>query len=126
MFFVNGSTGWIVGSTGTIYKTTTGGDPLVHLKEGVNVQPDDYYLYQNYPNPFNPVTKINYSLAKNGYVTLRVYDILGRVITTLVNDVKEAGNYIIDFDASELSSGVYYYKLESGDYSQVRKMTVMK
>lgn len=95
-------------------------------EKNITTIPNKYSLAQNYPNPFNPVTKINYSIPKSGFVSLKVYDILGRVVHTLVNDVKEAGNYIIDFNASELSSGVYYYKLESGDFSQVRKMTIMK
>lgn len=88
--------------------------------------PDKYSLSQNYPNPFNPETKINYSILKPGLVSLKVYDLLGRQVAVLVNDYKPAGKYIVEFNASNLSSGVYYYKLNSGDFSEIKKMTVIK
>jgi hypothetical protein len=88
--------------------------------------PDKYKLEQNYPNPFNPVTKINYSITKTGLVTLKVYGILGQEIATLVNDVKTAGNYFVDFDASNFASGVYFYKITVNDFVATKKMTVIK
>ncbi|MBM4157875.1 MAG: T9SS type A sorting domain-containing protein, partial [Ignavibacteria bacterium] len=91
-----------------------------------NEIPTTYSLSQNYPNPFNPVTKINFALPKQGFVSLKVYDILGREVVLLVNEIKNAGNYIVDFDASNLSSGVYYYRLESNDFVDIKKMILIK
>ncbi len=88
--------------------------------------PTRYELSQNYPNPFNPVTKINYAIPKQGLVTLKIYDILGREVLTLVNEVQEAGYYSFDFDASSLASGVYFYKLTSGTFSDVKRMVLIK
>ncbi|MDP2209478.1 MAG: T9SS type A sorting domain-containing protein [Bacteroidota bacterium] len=88
--------------------------------------PTEYVLEQNHPNPFNPVTQINYSLPDAGYVTLKIYDVLGREVAVLVNEFKEAGYYEVEFDASSLSSGVYIYKLAAGNYTSVRKMLLAK
>ncbi|MCU0372587.1 MAG: T9SS type A sorting domain-containing protein [Ignavibacteria bacterium] len=88
--------------------------------------PKTYSLAQNYPNPFNPVTKINFALPKQGFVSLKVYDVLGREVSTLVNEVKVAGTYSVDFDASMLSSGVYFYRLESGNFSDIKRMILVK
>ena len=88
--------------------------------------PREYKLSQNYPNPFNPVTKINYSLPKNGFVTMKVYDMLGREVVNLVNENKVAGNYSIDFNASNLTSGVYFYRLESNGFTDTKKMMLVK
>jgi len=88
--------------------------------------PTSYSLEQNYPNPFNPTTQIKYSIAKPGVVTLRVYDVLGRQVAELVNKQQEAGNYVVNFDASGLSSGVYIYKIESGSFNSVKKMMLVK
>ncbi len=79
-----------------------------------------------YPNPFNPVTHLEFGISDLGFVSLKVYDVLGREIKTLVNEIKSAGNYSMEFDGSDLSSGVYYYKIESGNFSQVRKMILLK
>ncbi len=91
-----------------------------------NVLPKEYSLSQNYPNPFNPVTKINFALPKQGMVTLKIYDVLGREVRTLVNEVKSAGNFSVDFNASEFSSGVYFYKLESNGFSDIKRMMLIK
>ncbi len=88
--------------------------------------PKTYSLAQNYPNPFNPVTKINFALPKQGFVSLKVYDVLGREVSTLVNEVKQAGSYSVDFDASYLSSGVYFYRIESGNFSDIKRMILVK
>lgn len=93
----------------------------------VNVEvPKEYSLNQNYPNPFNPVTKIKYDIPLNGNVSIKIYDINGRLINTLINEYKTAGRYEIDFNGKNLSSGLYYYKIESGNFSQVRKMILIK
>jgi len=91
-----------------------------------NEIPAKYELAQNYPNPFNPTTKINFAIPKQGLVTLKVYDVLGREVANLVNEVKTAGNYIVDFDASYLASGVYFYKLEVNGFSDVKRLMLIK
>jgi len=85
-----------------------------------------YKLQQNYPNPFNPTTTINYSLAKEGHVKITIYNILGSKAAVLVNENKSAGNYSVQFNASRLPSGIYFYRLESGSYSDIKKFVLMK
>jgi hypothetical protein len=87
---------------------------------------ETYSLSQNYPNPFNPVTMINFALPKSGFVSLKVYNALGNEVKSLVNEVKSAGNYSVNFNASEFSSGVYFYKLESNGFVNTKKMMLIK
>ena len=87
---------------------------------------EEYNLSQNYPNPFNPSTKINFSIPKNEYVSLRVYDILGREVKVLVNGSLTVGEYEVNFDASGLASGMYYYSLRAGEFVNVKKMVLVK
>ncbi len=91
-----------------------------------NNTPLAYSLSQNYPNPFNPVTKISYAIPVSGLVTMKVYDITGKEIASLVNEVKAAGNYIVDFNGANFASGAYFYKLESGSFSSVKKLLLIK
>lgn len=91
-----------------------------------SVLPSKYELNQNYPNPFNPVTTIKYSILKPGLVKLIVYDILGREVITLANEIKQAGIYSVNFDATNYASGVYFYRLEASDFVDVKKMVVIK
>jgi len=96
-----------------------------------DVEKDDnvvlsYDLSQNYPNPFNPVTQIRYTLEQSGNVTLRVFDVLGKEVATLVNENQNAGRHVVDFNASNFASGVYLYRLEAGSFLQVKKMILMK
>jgi 1,4-alpha-glucan branching enzyme len=86
----------------------------------------EFRLEQNYPNPFNPATNIKYSVPEQGMVTLKVYDILGSEVTTLINEVKSSGTYEIRFDAGNLSSGVYFYTIKTGTYMQTKKMLLLK
>ncbi len=88
--------------------------------------PSVYELSQNYPNPFNPVTQINYSIPKDGYVKITVFDVIGRVVTNLVSENKKAGYYSINFNGDNLNSGVYFYKLESGNFVETKKMILVK
>jgi len=88
--------------------------------------PSNYLLYQNYPNPFNPITKIKYSIPLSDNVQIKIYDILGREIKTLLNEYKQAGTYEIEFDASNLLSGVYFYSIISGSYSATKKLILIK
>ncbi len=96
-------------------------------KEITNIVPTKYQLYQNYPNPFNPITKIVFDLPKDANVKLIIYDILGREIQTLMNnEFKKAGKYMVEFNGSNLASGVYFYRIQSGDFVSVKKMVMIK
>ncbi len=99
-------------------------DPAVGVKN--EITPNNYFLKQNYPNPFNPSTYINYGLKEGSFVTLKVYNILGTEVATLVNEYKPAGNYKVNFDASQLASGVYIYRLNTNNFVQTRKMILEK
>jgi hypothetical protein len=94
--------------------------------ENGNTVPAEYALNQNYPNPFNPTTTITYSLPQSGMVKLNVYDITGRFITTLVDDVKGVGTHSVQFEGSSLSSGMYVYTLQTDGYRQTRQMMLVK
>lgn len=104
--------------------------PVEKVKNSDNAKnssiPDAYSLSQNYPNPFNPVTKINYDLPKDGMVKLVVYDILGREVKTLVNEVKQAGRYTVEFNGSGFASGIYFYRIQTGNFVQVKRMVMIK
>ena len=88
--------------------------------------PLQYKLEQNYPNPFNPSTTIKYSIPKNGLVTLKIYDVLGKEILTLINETKETGSYEIEFNGSNFSSGAYFYRIESGKFINIKRMILIK
>lgn len=88
--------------------------------------PNEFALMQNYPNPFNPVSTINYSIAVNSFVSLKVYDLTGKVAASLVNEMKSAGYYSVTFDAKNLSSGTYFYKLTTDKFSDIKRMVVVK
>ena len=88
--------------------------------------PNEFSLEQNYPNPFNPTTTIEYSLENSGNITLRVFNVLGKELKTLVNKQQQSGNYQVIFDASSLSNGVYYYQLTAGNFVKTRKMILLK
>jgi|WetSurMetagenome_2_1015567.scaffolds.fasta_scaffold164224_2 hypothetical protein len=102
-------------------------EPVSGVSTLINSQiPEEYKLEQNYPNPFNPETIINFDLPKSGFVTLKVFDILGKEIITLVNEMKNAGSYDVKFDGSSLSNGLYFYKLETNVYTATKKMMLIK
>ena len=88
--------------------------------------PGVFQLYQNYPNPFNPSTKITYSIPQRSFVSLKVYDVLGNIVTALVEMEKSTGEYEIEFDGSELTSGIYFYQLIAGNYLETKKMLLLK
>lgn len=122
---------WRVRSLGEVEEQHSEWSEVMSFTTGVRtsvevVIPTEYSLSQNYPNPFNPTTTITYSLPKSGIVTLNVYDMTGRFITTLVNSAKGAGMHTVEFDASSLSSGVYVYTLETEGYKQTRQMLLVK
>jgi photosystem II stability/assembly factor-like uncharacterized protein len=99
---------------------------LVGVEEKKNNLPQNYVLMQNYPNPFNPTTTINYSVSKPGYVKIKVYDLLGRIVATLVNENKPIGNYSVQLNAAKLVSGIYFYRMESGSFSHTKKLLLLK
>ena len=88
--------------------------------------PNDFDLSQNYPNPFNPTTTIKFRVASFGFVSLKVYDVLGREVATLVNERMNGGSYVVTFDASKLPSGVYFYRLIAGNNTAIMKMVLIK
>jgi len=100
------------------------------IKENNSSIPDKFSLSQNYPNPFNPVTLIKYALPENAHVTIKVYNVIGQLIKTLLIEYKQAGYYSVQFDATELASGVYFYKLSAtggaGNFKDIKKMAVIK
>jgi photosystem II stability/assembly factor-like uncharacterized protein len=115
--------GWAVSGTGGIIVYN---DILTGIIKNQNEVPANYSLSQNYPNPFNPSTKINFNLPKSGMVTLKIYDIIGSEVATLVNENLNAGSYNIDWNASSLSSGVYFYRIQSGNFVETKKMMLVK
>lgn len=125
-WLANDSLGWSVGGGGQIFKTTNGGT-YVGIEPISNVNPIEFNLYQNYPNPFNPITTIKYDLPKDVKVTIKVYDLLGREIETIINnEFKTAGWYEINWNANKYASGVYIYRIEAGDFVQSKKMVLIK
>jgi hypothetical protein len=94
--------------------------------DGTDGQPQGFYIEQNYPNPFNPVTAIKYRLPQTSFIELKVYDSIGNEIVTLVNEVKSAGTYDVEFSADNLSSGIYFYRIISGRFSETKKMVLLK
>ena len=116
-----------LGNDGTIDDTITIKNQITGIDDqGLLGIPDEYYLAQNYPNPFNPVTKIRYSIPQLSNVSLIVYNILGQEVITLVNEQQPAGNYEVSFDATNLTSGIYLYKIQAGGYSDVKKMILLR
>ncbi|MBK9405161.1 MAG: T9SS type A sorting domain-containing protein [Ignavibacteria bacterium] len=125
VFFVNQNTGYIAGEFGTLLKTTNGG--LSFITSNSEIIPDNYKLYQNYPNPFNPVTTIKFQIPKLSKVNIRIYDLLGKEVNTLVNESLQSGEYEILFDGSKLTSGIYYYSLYSDEILfETKKLLLIK
>ena len=114
--------GWAVGNAGGIAKMTTSTGISNYNAE----IPSAFDLSQNYPNPFNPTTNIKFSIPQSGLAVLKVYDIVGKEVATLLNEVKTAGNYIVGFNASSLPSGTYFYRLEMNNFTETKKMLLIK
>jgi hypothetical protein len=107
---------------GLVYGDTS----VVSAEEEKPATPTEFSLSQNYPNPFNPSTSIQYAVSSRQFVTLKVYDVLGNEIATLVNEEKPAGEYEVEFDAIDLPSGIYFYQLKAGNYIETKKMILLK
>jgi photosystem II stability/assembly factor-like uncharacterized protein len=99
---------------------------ITDVEDENNITPKEFNLDQNYPNPFNNSTVIRYAIPKEGLVTLKIYDIIGEEVSTLVNETRQAGNYQVAFNSEDLTSGVYFYRLQAGDFVQTRKMILLK
>ena len=123
--------------TASIYTAATGGQPVGSLmwwgipiatsvQSHSQVIPSEYRLLQNYPNPFNPTTNFTYDISKAGFVSIKIYDILGREVATLVNGVKQAGSYSATWNAINVGSGIYFCKMQSGSFTATKKMILMK
>jgi hypothetical protein len=130
--FIDANTGWAVGDSGTILHTTNGGVTFVE-EEQIYVIPTKFLLSQNFPNPFNPRTTIKYSLPQSSNVVIKIFDVLGNEIETLVNEEKPTGTYELMWNAANLPSGVYFYQLKvypaiggAGDYISTKKMILLK
>ena len=96
------------------------------MTKNENGNPENFLLYQNFPNPFNPLTTIKYAIPSISFVALAIYDILGNLVAELVHKEQSAGYYNINFDASSLPSGVYFYRLECGNYISTKKLILLK
>ena len=116
---------YAAGSNGIIIRTQNGGS-FVGIEPVNSETPGQFSLNQNYPNPFNPATKISFDIPVQSYVKLTVYDILGNEIGSLIREDLSAGSYEVEFDASNLPSGTYFYRLTSGEFSQTKKMLLVK
>jgi hypothetical protein len=127
LYFINSLTGWAIGNA--ILKTTTGG--ITEVTSVSTEIPAQFSLHQNYPNPFNPSTKIKFEIPLNAEMTsrvvfLKVFDVLGSEVRTLVNENLKPGVYEVEFNATDLPSGVYFYKLSSGQFVDTKKMILVK
>ena len=115
--------GWLLGDYG-VFKTSNGG--VTSVRAGHSKKPESFVLYQNYPNPFNPATMIRFDLPKASFVVLKIHDILGREVETLVHRTMAAGAHEFAWRPNQLASGVYFYQLKVGDWSQIRRLILKK
>jgi hypothetical protein len=113
---------WLAYNHGKLLKYNS----VIGIIKTSEVIPDRYALEQNYPNPFNPLTQIEFDIRNTGFVSLKIFNLQGREIETIVNEVVEQGSYKISWDASQYSNGVYFYRLIADNFSAVRKMIVVK
>jgi len=120
--FTDSRNGYAVGDNGIVLKF----DPTLVGVKTEPIPPYDFVLYQNYPNPFNPVTSIAYVVGSDQFISLKIYDVLGNEMVSLVNRELSAGKYSVDFDASSLPSGIYFYQLKAGTFIQTKKMVYLK
>ncbi|HMR42040.1 MAG TPA: YCF48-related protein [Ignavibacteria bacterium] len=124
VIFTDSLTGYAAGDLGVIIKTTNGG--LTAVSDPDEFAPGKYSLKQNYPNPFNPETNISFQLPVQKFVSLKVYNSLGKEIAVLINGNMTAGDHIVSFKGDNLAGGIYYYRFVAGNYTEVRKMILIK
>jgi photosystem II stability/assembly factor-like uncharacterized protein len=116
--------GWAVGGYGLVLRTDNWAT-WIDQNTG-KIYPNKYNLSQNYPNPFNPLTNIKFSLPRSEIVTINLYNTLGQKVKTILNKRRQTGNHIVELNARNLASGVYYYRIEAGEYTNVKKMILLK
>jgi photosystem II stability/assembly factor-like uncharacterized protein len=124
IFFADRSHGWVIGEDGLLFRTRNGG--ITSVKSESEGTPRDFKLSQNYPNPFNSQTRIHFELPQDNPVHLVVSDLLGHEVTTVVNEFKEAGRYDVTFTATNLATGVYFYRLQAGAFNDVKKLLLLR
>ena len=105
-----------------VYSDTT----VVSVEDEISNLPGEFYLSQNYPNPFNPTTIIKFTISELRFTILKIYDVLGNEVETLINEDKEAGIYEVEFDATGIPSGIYFYRLTTGGFTATKKMIILK
>jgi hypothetical protein len=110
---------------GTIFRTNTGGVTSVKEFAG-KALPTSFFLMQNYPNPFNPATTISFSLPSKSFISLKIFDLLGKEVATIVSGEMSAGSYSKQWNASTFSSGIYFYRLQAGKFTETKKLVLMK
>ena len=120
--FTSPNTGWAVGDDGVILKT----DNLVGINAVNNNLPDNYYLRQNFPNPFNPTTNLEFGISDLGFVSLKVFDVLGKEVAVLINEQLSPGIYKREFNGSNFPSGIYFYMIKAGNFIQTKRMLLLK
>ncbi len=125
IYFLDLNTGWVCGDDGIVLKTTNGGNPI-GIKQLRNEVPSGFYLHQNYPNPFNPVTSFRFQVAASRKVIINVFNVPGRLVAELFNEQLSPGTYELDFNGSDLPSGIYLYRMQAGDFSETKKMVLVK
>jgi hypothetical protein len=123
--FSDSRNGSAVGDSGFIIRTTTGGVVSVDDPRAFTL-PKVFLLFQNFPNPFNPTTRIEYAIPKTSHVSLKVFDVLGREVATLVDELQDVGSKSVEFDASGLASGVYLYRLQAGGFVETKKLLLLR
>jgi len=134
IYFIDKNEGWACGGQGLILHTQNGGVTFVRDDEENTNRPESFSLFQNHPNPFNPGTIIKYSIPavtlrqaqSDIIISIKVYDVLGKEIATLVNEEKTAGEYEVEFDGTGLPSGIYFYRIKAGSYINTKKMVLLK
>lgn len=124
VFFVDSINGIVVGIAGTILFTHNGG--VNAIDNECNNIPSGFLLMQNYPNPFNSSTTISFSIPSQSFVSLKVFDLVGKEVATIVSETRQAGNYSEQWNASELPSGIYFYKLRAGSFTETKKLVLLK
>jgi hypothetical protein len=122
--FTDANNGTAVGERGTILRITNGSNTFI--ENNLTEIPNSFMFMQNYPNPFNPSTNINYVVRKPSKVTITIFDALGRKVTTLINEEKSTGNYTVDFNAAHLASGVYFSQMKTAEFTQTKKMLLLR
>jgi photosystem II stability/assembly factor-like uncharacterized protein len=124
--FFNDQDGWVVGDSGVILATNSGGVSSIQNDHSEESLPITGKLFQNYPNPFNPVTNIKIEIPELNFIILKIYDVLGNEIAKLIDEEKSIGEYEVEFDASRLTSGIYFYRLQAGSFVETKKMILLK